>query len=181
MPNTIQFVYELQKAGKPFELMLYPKSRHGVDRSAARQALARTDARIHAADVEAREHGHWDRNRNCATVAVTGASGCVSLVRPVQARQASCRSGACMGARTDSRTRVLSTCGRTQDCLCCTNCTPRLQRRSQVSRRLKSCGSLGACQYRGGLQAPHASGVRPVSRDCPLVHRRTARTIWTRR
>ena len=30
MQNTIQFVYELQKAGKPFELMLYPKSRHGV-------------------------------------------------------------------------------------------------------------------------------------------------------
>jgi len=23
-------VYELEKAGKPFELMLYPKSRHGV-------------------------------------------------------------------------------------------------------------------------------------------------------
>jgi dipeptidyl-peptidase-4 len=28
--NTIQFVYELQKAGKEFQLMLYPKSRHGV-------------------------------------------------------------------------------------------------------------------------------------------------------
>lgn len=28
--NTIQFVYELQKAGKQFELMLYPKSRHGL-------------------------------------------------------------------------------------------------------------------------------------------------------
>jgi dipeptidyl aminopeptidase/acylaminoacyl peptidase len=26
----MQFVYELQKAGKQFELMLYPKSRHGV-------------------------------------------------------------------------------------------------------------------------------------------------------
>jgi len=30
MQNTLQFAYELQKAGKPFELMLYPKSRHGV-------------------------------------------------------------------------------------------------------------------------------------------------------
>ena len=30
MQNTMQFVYELQKAGKPFQLMLYPKSRHGV-------------------------------------------------------------------------------------------------------------------------------------------------------
>lgn len=30
MQNTIQLAYELQKAGKPFELMLYPKSRHGV-------------------------------------------------------------------------------------------------------------------------------------------------------
>ena len=28
--NTIQFVYELQKAGKQFQLMVYPKSRHGV-------------------------------------------------------------------------------------------------------------------------------------------------------
>jgi dipeptidyl-peptidase-4 len=28
--NTMQFAYALQKAGKPFRLMLYPKSRHGV-------------------------------------------------------------------------------------------------------------------------------------------------------
>ena len=28
--NTIQFAYELEKAGKQFQLMLYPKSRHGV-------------------------------------------------------------------------------------------------------------------------------------------------------
>jgi dipeptidyl-peptidase-4 len=28
--NTLQFAYELQKAGKPFRLMVYPKSRHGV-------------------------------------------------------------------------------------------------------------------------------------------------------
>jgi dipeptidyl-peptidase 4 len=30
MQNTIQFIYELQKAGKQFQLMIYPKSRHGV-------------------------------------------------------------------------------------------------------------------------------------------------------
>ncbi len=30
MQNTIQFTHDLQKAGKPFELMLYPRSRHGV-------------------------------------------------------------------------------------------------------------------------------------------------------
>ena len=30
MANTLQFIYELEKADKPFELMLYPKSRHGV-------------------------------------------------------------------------------------------------------------------------------------------------------
>jgi dipeptidyl aminopeptidase/acylaminoacyl peptidase len=30
MQNTIQFAYALQKAGKPFEMMIYPKSRHGV-------------------------------------------------------------------------------------------------------------------------------------------------------
>lgn len=28
--NTLQFAYELQKAGKPFRLMLYPKSKHAV-------------------------------------------------------------------------------------------------------------------------------------------------------
>lgn len=28
--NTMQFAYELQKAQKPFRLMLYPKSRHGI-------------------------------------------------------------------------------------------------------------------------------------------------------
>lgn len=30
LANTMQFVYELQKAGKQFQLMVYPKSRHGV-------------------------------------------------------------------------------------------------------------------------------------------------------
>lgn len=30
MQNTLQFVYELEKAGKQFDLMLYPRSRHGV-------------------------------------------------------------------------------------------------------------------------------------------------------
>jgi len=30
MQNTLQFAYELQRANKPFELMLYPRSRHGI-------------------------------------------------------------------------------------------------------------------------------------------------------
>src|SRR5262249_12477465 len=30
MSNTIQFIYELQKAGKQIQFMVYPKSRHGV-------------------------------------------------------------------------------------------------------------------------------------------------------
>jgi dipeptidyl-peptidase-4 len=30
LANTMQFVYELEKANKPFQLMVYPKSRHGV-------------------------------------------------------------------------------------------------------------------------------------------------------
>jgi dipeptidyl-peptidase-4 len=30
MQNSTQFAYELQKAGKPFEMMVYPKSRHGI-------------------------------------------------------------------------------------------------------------------------------------------------------
>jgi dipeptidyl-peptidase-4 len=28
--NTLQFAYELERAGKPFEMMLYPRSRHGI-------------------------------------------------------------------------------------------------------------------------------------------------------
>jgi dipeptidyl-peptidase-4 len=30
MQNSLQFAYELQRAGKPFEMMVYPKSRHGI-------------------------------------------------------------------------------------------------------------------------------------------------------
>jgi dipeptidyl-peptidase 4 len=30
MQNSVQFAYELQRAGKSFEMMLYPKSRHGI-------------------------------------------------------------------------------------------------------------------------------------------------------
>jgi dipeptidyl-peptidase 4 len=30
LQNTVRFAYELQKAGKPFELMLYPRSQHGI-------------------------------------------------------------------------------------------------------------------------------------------------------
>jgi dipeptidyl-peptidase 4 len=30
LQNTVQFAYELQRAGKPFELMLYPRSRHAI-------------------------------------------------------------------------------------------------------------------------------------------------------
>ena len=28
--NSVQLVYELQRAGKPFEMMMYPRSRHGI-------------------------------------------------------------------------------------------------------------------------------------------------------
>jgi dipeptidyl-peptidase-4 len=30
MQNSVLFAYELQRAGKPFEMMVYPKSRHGI-------------------------------------------------------------------------------------------------------------------------------------------------------
>ena len=30
LQNSVQLIYELQKAGKEFEMMIYPKSRHGV-------------------------------------------------------------------------------------------------------------------------------------------------------
>ena len=30
MQNTVQIAYELQKVGKPFEMMLFPRTRHSV-------------------------------------------------------------------------------------------------------------------------------------------------------
>ena len=30
LQNSLQFAYELQRAGKPFEMMFYPRSRHGI-------------------------------------------------------------------------------------------------------------------------------------------------------
>ncbi|BBM85743.1 S9 family peptidase [Candidatus Uabimicrobium amorphum] len=39
LQNTIQFIYELQKANKKFSLMLYPRSRHGVRRPSQRYHL----------------------------------------------------------------------------------------------------------------------------------------------
>jgi dipeptidyl-peptidase-4 len=30
MQNSVQFAYELQRAGKPFDVMIYPRSRHAI-------------------------------------------------------------------------------------------------------------------------------------------------------
>ena len=49
--NTLKFTYELQKAGKPFRLMLYEKSRHGVTDPRPRQAHAADDVRLHDRDA----------------------------------------------------------------------------------------------------------------------------------
>ena len=40
--NTTQLAYELQKAGRPFRMMLYPKSRHGVSEPALVKHLRAT-------------------------------------------------------------------------------------------------------------------------------------------
>ncbi len=42
MQNTLQFTHDLQKAGKPFSLMLYPSQRHGVRDPAQTLHLRRT-------------------------------------------------------------------------------------------------------------------------------------------
>ena len=39
LANTTQFAYELQRAQKPFQLMVYPKSRHGVLLQALKDAI----------------------------------------------------------------------------------------------------------------------------------------------
>jgi dipeptidyl-peptidase-4 len=40
--NSVQLVYELQKAGKDFEFMMYPRSRHGVRQRELAWHLQRT-------------------------------------------------------------------------------------------------------------------------------------------
>jgi dipeptidyl-peptidase-4 len=42
MQNSVQFAYELQKVGKPFEVMIYPKSRHAVTDSQLVKHLRQT-------------------------------------------------------------------------------------------------------------------------------------------
>src|SRR3989442_12396406 len=42
MQNSLQFAYELQKVGKPFEVMFYPKSRHAVTDSKLNKHLRQT-------------------------------------------------------------------------------------------------------------------------------------------
>ena len=39
LQNTEQFAYELQRAGKPFEMMVYPKSAHGVTEPSLRKHM----------------------------------------------------------------------------------------------------------------------------------------------
>lgn len=39
LQNTVQFIYELQKANKQFDIMIYPKSRHGIRNSWQRYHL----------------------------------------------------------------------------------------------------------------------------------------------
>jgi dipeptidyl-peptidase-4 len=42
MQNSVQFAYELQKVGKPFEVMIYPKSRHAVTDAQLNKHLRQT-------------------------------------------------------------------------------------------------------------------------------------------
>lgn len=44
--NTLQLAYALQKAGKPFEMMLYPASRHGIGDPQLRKHLTRLRTRF---------------------------------------------------------------------------------------------------------------------------------------
>ena len=52
MQNTLQIAWDLQKAGKPFEMMLYPKSRHGVSDPELSLHLRETMARFIRKTIE---------------------------------------------------------------------------------------------------------------------------------
>jgi hypothetical protein len=47
LQNTMQLVYELQKAGKQFDLMLYPTARHGVTNPVQVKTYAADDDRFY--------------------------------------------------------------------------------------------------------------------------------------
>ena len=57
MQNTLQMAWKLQKAGKPFEMMLYPKSRHGVTDPDLSLHLRRDDGAVHPEDDRSPEVG----------------------------------------------------------------------------------------------------------------------------
>ncbi|MFQ5747824.1 MAG: alpha/beta hydrolase family protein, partial [Planctomycetota bacterium] len=46
MANTLQLAEALEKAEKPFDLMLYPRNRHGIVQPAQREHLYRTMTRF---------------------------------------------------------------------------------------------------------------------------------------
>ena len=46
LQNTIQLIERLQKKGKSFEMMLYPKSRHGIRNSTRQDHLYRLMTRF---------------------------------------------------------------------------------------------------------------------------------------
>jgi dipeptidyl aminopeptidase/acylaminoacyl peptidase len=55
--NSLQFAYELQRRGKPFEFMAYPRSRHSFDDPLLTKASAAIDPGLRAAKRGARTGG----------------------------------------------------------------------------------------------------------------------------
>jgi hypothetical protein len=53
--NTLKLSYELQRAGKPFRLMMDEKSRHGLTDPALVKHMRADDVRFHAGDAGRRE------------------------------------------------------------------------------------------------------------------------------
>ena len=117
-----------RRPGKPFELMLYPKSRHGVTDPPAREAHARADARVHAENLSRRTTASW-----APKVPVRGAYGCD---RCSQVRRGALGAGCgqvrtwpafavCVHGSTDrsKNSSVISLQLELRNCLRCTNCT----------------------------------------------------------
>ena len=88
--NTVQFVYELQRAGKSFEMMVYPRSRHAVDRSAAQQAPAAEHVRLHDEDGRRASRAQPERQRHSRRMSLldalrTGSTVIAAELRPPRA------------------------------------------------------------------------------------------------
>ena len=81
MQNTLQFAYALQQAGKQFDMMLYPRSRHRLRRHGPGAPPPRRHARLHPPPPAPREQRPPPRERQPVERQAGGALRAVGFKR----------------------------------------------------------------------------------------------------